>query len=657
MSRSKTSVLVVVALLVGSLFGAGVAAELSPPAADDEATDDSAAQTTGIDRFEGEQAFREYLRAGQQMRGATWVNRNVAAPQPTFDVQRGTAAPTATETVADSAEYEMTVEESADAAGGDGGEPRYSGTNVQEVGLDEPDVVKGDGETFYYADVGRTRVEKLAGGRTTVISADDPAAPAVVGNVSASGKLLLANDTLVVLGEDRVRGFDVSDRSNPERLWNHAVTGEVVSARLSGGQLYLVTRTAPSLDDPCPVEPLGGALSVACEDVYRPTGQIPADATYTAASLSPADGSVTDSVSFVGTRSNSVVYMSKDSLYVTYTEPSERGDLYVEYLLANASLPSSVVDRLQTIQSYDISSDSKRREARLAVHRWLATLPEDERETERVRLENGFEDYLAAHQRDLARTGVVRVDVDHATGTMSVDEVGTVPGTPLNQFSMDEHDGHLRITTTIPRAGKAESANDLYVLDAEDMDVEGATRGMGLNERVYSVRYVEDTAYVVTFRRVDPFHVVDLSDPSDPEVKGKLKLPGFSSYLHPVNESYVLGIGRDGGSVKAVLFDVRDPTNPTVADDFHLDGQWSAVSQSHHAFLLDRKHDVFFLPTRRGGYVVSYAGGDLSLQTAVTVEDARRARYVGDYLYVFGARELAVVNETTWNRTATVRLD
>ncbi|MFB6184944.1 MAG: beta-propeller domain-containing protein [Haloarculaceae archaeon] len=671
---ATSKALIAIALLVGAFAGAGVTAQLSPdatasvplsaPAAD--ANDGTGSALPGrsdasVGRFDSEAAFVDYLRAGRRLGGGHLR----------FDVQRGapdvvlTAQEGATVSV-DSGATTATAVETATAvptatAGGDGGDNskvRYSGTNVQEVGIDEPDLVKGDGETFFVANP-RVRHPDPGDpdGDTTVVSASDPADPERIGDVEASGRLLLGNDTLVVLQADRLLGYDVSDPANPRRRWSHSLNGSVVTARLYAGHLYLVTRTTPSLDDPCPVEPLGGAASVPCTDVYRPRSQIPADTTYTALSLDPASGSVADSVSFVGTRSNSVVYASSDALYVTYTESSTRDDLYVEYLLRNVSLPADVTERLQELQSYDISSASLRREADVAVNRWLATLPADERKATRARIHEGFGDYLGARQRELVRTGIVRVDVDAASGSLTVgDAVGSVPGRPLNQFSLDEHEGRLRVATTVPGAGAAASANDLYVLDADSMDAVGSVTGMGLSERVYSVRYVGETAYVVTFRRTDPFHVVDLSDPTDPRTVGKLKLPGYSSYLHPIDDSYVLGLGREDRSVKAALFDVSDPANPTVVDDLHLREQWSAVARSHHAFLLDRKHGVFFLPTDEGGYVIAYDDGDLGVKTAVAVENARRARYVGDYLYVFGERELAVVNERTWDRTATVDL-
>ena len=200
-----------------------------------------------------------------------------------------------------------------------------------------------------------------------------------------------------------------------------------------------------------------------------------------------------------------------------------------------------------------------------------------------------------------------------------------------------------------------ESENDLYVLDG-DLNVIGEVRGMGVDQRVYAVRYVGDEAYIVTFRQIDPFHTIDLSDPENPEELGELELPGFPTYLHPLGEDRILGIGQEDGKVKAVTFDISDRENPVVEDDAILDERWSAVSDSHHAFLHDEKHEVFFLPTERGGYVFGYED-ELTEKAFVETEGpAVRATYLDDYLYVFGEEELVVVDERTWEEERRVDL-
>ena len=114
---------------------------------------------------------------------------------------------------------------------------------------------------------------------------------------------------------------------------------------------------------------------------------------------------------------------------------------------------------------------------------------------------------------------------------------GTVQGYILNQFSMDEYQGNLRVATTTWN-----NDNALYVLD-KSMNTIGSVTGLAKGESIYSVRFMGDKGYIVTFRTMDPLFVFDLSDPTKPVVTGELKIPGFSNYLHPVGENLILGIG------------------------------------------------------------------------------------------------------------------
>jgi uncharacterized secreted protein with C-terminal beta-propeller domain len=670
--QRNTLALLVVGLVVGSVAGAGAVGagliDVDAPGDGDSSTDPAPAResrgpssglnaSSGVTQFENRSAFRAYLREGQLL---------ADAGGPTFAVRTGSVA-TATAT-----DRGVSVAETAGGDGGMAGEDasgpfRIGDTNVQVAGLDEPDLVKADDRNFYYAPRDRNvRVEPVepggpdstsSDGDIHVLDASDPPRPERIAEIDDSGQLLRTGDTLVVLGRDALVGYDVSDPADPERVWTSPLNASVVTARERSGTLYLVTesRVGPATD--CPIEPLGGEASIACADAYRPDTQVSADTAYSAFAIDAASGDVNDRVSFLGTGRNAVVYMSPEALYVTYTASTPRAELLGTFLREEFNrTPAWLADRVTDIQSYDISAGSKKREIHRAVHEWVESLPDGERETVRESFRSGFRSYVATHQRNLTQTGLVRIDVDEAS--LSVEATGAVPGRPLDQFSMDRYDDTLRITTTIPRVADADSQNDLYTLDADSLERRGNVTGMGDDQEVYAVRYVDDTAYVVTFRRIDPLHVVNLSDPDDPEEVGELELPGFSTYLHPIDDEHVLGIGEEEGRVKAVLFDVSDPANPTVADDRVLEARWSAVSESHHAFTIDRRHGVFFLPAGDSAVVMDYTNGSLAVEASIATEGrTQRARYVDDYLYVFAEDGIMVLNETTWEETTRLTID
>ena len=171
---------------------------------------------------------------------------------------------------------------------------------------------------------------------------------------------------------------------------------------------------------------------------------------------------------------------------------------------------------------------------------------------------------------------------------------GIVQGSLLNQFSMDEHDGYLRIITTTgsPWDECNLSESQLVVLEEQEsalMKV-GQVGGLGKGESLYSARLLDDIGFAVTFRQIDPFYVLDLSDPTNPEVVGELKIPGFSTYLHPIDENYVVGIGQsatDEGRVlglKVSLFDVSDKTDPRETATWTMNDANSPAEWDHRAF-------------------------------------------------------------------------
>ncbi len=196
---------------------------------------------------------------------------------------------------------------------------------------------------------------------------------------------------------------------------------------------------------------------------------------------------------------------------------------------------------------------------------------------------------------------------------------GNVPGHILNQFSMDESGTYFRIATTVPETDMsgAHSSNDLHILGMDLKEI-GSVTDIAPGETIYSVRFMGDRAYMVTFQTVDPFFVIDLKDPRNPKVLGALKIPGFSNYLHPYDATHVIGFGKDVDAsidadkvhstdaiyytavqgLKIALFDVADVANPKqmfteVIGDRGTD---SPLLQNHKALLFDKDRSLLAFP-------------------------------------------------------------
>lgn len=170
---------------------------------------------------------------------------------------------------------------------------------------------------------------------------------------------------------------------------------------------------------------------------------------------------------------------------------------------------------------------------------------------------------------------------------------GAVEGTMLDTFSMDEYNGYIRVAVT--RSGD----NCVYVLD-KDMKKVGTLENIAPGETVRAVRFSGSTGYVVTFLQTDPLFVIDLSSPESPTIKGEVKLPGFSSYLHPVGKNLLLGVGVGGteegtdGSAKLSLFDVSDPSAPKEVDSFVMKN--TDFNTEYKAFIEDSDPNTYLIP-------------------------------------------------------------
>jgi len=227
--------------------------------------------------------------------------------------------------------------------------------------------------------------------------------------------------------------------------------------------------------------------------------------------------------------------------------------------------------------------------------------------------------YLATPMVDGAEgTAIHRFELGSLTHTGS----GRVQGSLLDEFSMSEHEGHLRVAVTVDSSvplplddlpavdadsidviepdapSTGEALNQVVVLDTEgDLDVVGRTERFGHpGETLHGIRFTGDVAYAVTFLQTDPFYVVDLTDPRSPRVAGEVELPGFSAYLHPISATLVAGFGPgEDGRATVKLFDVSDAASPMVLDTIVL-GDESAVVDDHHAFV-DLGDGRFAVPT------------------------------------------------------------
>ena len=581
--------------------------------------------------------------------------------------------------------------------------PDFSATNVRTLGIDEPDIVKTDGKYIYLSSrilgvypilkpepspipmEGNIRADEIRSiapsvlpspdiftkNKISVISALPPSDMNIESIIEDGDEILISDNKLIVVNTKYVRAYDLltRDKKSIKKAWEFTSTKDsyIDKVRLLDGKLYIVSRNRIIPDNPCPVIPFvkgDTEIMVPCSSIYRPVKPMPASDVYSIFAVNIDDGQEIQSVSFLGLRDNFVYYMTKNNIYLTYVDDLNWDEVMKKYALESEVLPDDVKNNFFKVLNYDISYRSKMVEFENIFNEYISGLDADTKVKFVADLENEWSEYIDRNIEDILRTVVVRIDTD----SLRIKNSGSFPGRLLNEFSIDEYDDYLRVASTIDytMVGRimwfvrfpniASSKNAVYVLD-KDMNIVSSVEDLGITERIYSARFMGDKAYLVTFRQIDPFYVIDLSNPYRPYKAGELKIPGYSSYLHPLDRDLIVGIGKDGASVKISLFDVSDPSDPKETDKYVLSSvYWSDVLSNYRAFLLDKRFKVFFVPAGKAVYVFSYKDKKLDLVKSVVVNNPKRALYIDDYAYIVGQREIVAVDENSWERIGEISI-
>jgi hypothetical protein len=457
----------------------------------------------------------------------------------------------------------------------------YSTTNVQEEGVDEPDIVKTDGKHLYVMAASTLHVFDIRSGE-----------PKLVGSLALKGyghDLLLSGDRLLALttywndpvlqpqpaqfapepypqpSEPATRLFeiDVSDPGAPKLLNTLTVEGYYVSARLRGSAARIVIATPPS---PWPVEYEGGETPAQAEGDQRRAIR------RTRLSTWMPDGVLRDRVRDKRRRPQ-IVECDDVRRPIRYSGP---GMLTVLTVGLDKGLKPLDSDALMTDAQTIYAS---KRSLFVATEKWFDPAVSDPQQ----QVDAGR--FTAIHKFAIG-------DPESAEYRGS----GEVRGFVLNQFSLSEQDGFLRVATTDQppwRANAEQRQSESFVtVLGERLNEVGRVGGLGRGERIFAVRFLGEKGYVVTFRQVDPLYTLDLSNPQKPAVRGELELLGFSSYLHPIGDDLLLGLGQDANEqgqtqgTQLSLFDVSNLSAPKRLQHTVLGKSTSSAAEyDHHAFL------------------------------------------------------------------------
>jgi uncharacterized secreted protein with C-terminal beta-propeller domain len=508
------------------------------------------------------------------------------------------------------------------------GSTSHSETNVQVSGVDEPDFVKNDARYIYViSDSTLTIVDAYPATSASVLSKtdieDEPREIFISGDrlvlirtgssdIAESGTLQAPDIRAKVemmpprypyyrsLPVTHAVFYDISERAHPKVIKDYTIDGDYVNARMIGSTVYLLSReTVYPYDDRIIIPAVReNSKVVTTPDVYyfdNPEQQY--DFT-TITSFDATSGDTRDAKTYL-VGSGNILYVSPDAIYVSYQRYNNiyrtvRG--VPEPLIALDNQQVNIAGASSGVSSSVLWEDFNK-------------MSETQKQAVIAEMKSAEEEKVRNKEIDQTTTAIHKIAIDN--GAITYIARGDVPGSLRNQFAMDEYDGNLRVATTsnVWTARGQYEYNNVYVLDRA-MKTIGSLTHIAEQEKIYSTRFIGDRLYMVTFKRVDPFFVIDLSSPTNPKILGKLKIPGYSDYLHPYDKDHIIGIGKEtdtnewGGvstqGLKIALFDVSDVEHPRQIDKVEIgdSGTDSAVLSDHRAFLFDKGKDLLVIPAR-----------------------------------------------------------
>src|SRR3989475_1148381 len=537
--------------------------------------------------------------------------------------------------------------------------PTFTGTNVQVQGVDEPDRVKTDGTNLFVS----------TSNAVTILKAYPPNSTTTLSTIAFQNAMILgmeiSRDRLMVIDQRSANTtyidlllYDTSVPSSPRLMGNTSIAGTYVAARLAQGYIYAVIQQ-PSyrFNDKGNAS---GVMPLVAEDGVRKT-LLPSSVYYTPNRAQISYYTIVTSVSIstgkastlsVLTGPSSTIYVSPSNIYVVYANYQEfyadniPGDIYTGGAISSTNIQQG---QNSTIFRASYSSD----------------------------------------------------------GNVTVKAVGSVPGTVLNQFSLDEYDNYFRVATSrFAKIGGAYTrSDDVYVL-GQDMSQVSAVRNLAPGENIYAVRFVGDMGYVVTFEQIDPLFAISFKDVANPVVLSALKVTGYSDYLHPLPGGYLIGGGKEAVpsssgnfawylGMKLSLFRVFDNGTSTQVSKYLIGdrGTESPVLNDHLAFTFDSSRNITVIPVLlakvsgnqtygpsnpppygdivwQGVYVIKVTGAGFTLlgrvsqypqgsnygDSPVNSLQIDRSVIIGDYLYTVSQGEVMVSNLSSYSTVATVQL-
>jgi len=561
----------------------------------------------------------------------------------------------------------------------------YSATNIQVVGVDEADIVKTDGSYIY----------SVYNNNLTIVEAYPAETARIVSKISLNQSIegiFINKNKLVVFASEsyfhilpvkEVKGglipyyhyspktyiyvYDVSDKSNPRLTREISLNGTYFDSRMIGDYVYVIVKEPLEFYEDEIILPKivdgNKVKEVEAKEIYY-SGFFDYSYTFThviALNTQNDEEEINVKTFLIGATQN--LYVSSNNIYIVYTKTYSIYDFY-ERIVDEAILPvvpQEIKEKIEGIKRLNASAYEKMGKIMEVIENYTETLGPEQGASFLKELQNRYERIIEEIMKELEKTIIHKISISE--GSIEYKISGEVPGSVLNQFSMDEYNNYFRIATTSSYG--RETFNNIYTLN-ENLNVVGKIENIARTERIFAVRFVGDKAYMVTFRRTDPLFVIDLEDERNPKILGELKIPGYSDYLHPYDENHLIGIGKDADKegrelgVKVSFFDVSNFSEPKEVSKIVIGtrGSYTPVSYDHKAFLFSKSKNLLVIPVSvaetpynqswQGVYVFKVDSSGISERGKISHTEkpydyeyeVKRALYIDDILYTISNKKI-----------------
>ncbi len=522
----------------------------------------------------------------------------------------------------------------------------YSSTNVQVEGVDEADLVETDGEYIYLCSnrdlviikagigeqlqvVSRVQLENqpvgmyLDGNRLAIISSTFAAGSGFNGVfrvIDITDSVTSYNETKIEPPTTTVTVLDITDRASPTLVQTIEMDGRLVTSRTVDGQLRLVLSNDINLPSPIAREtnsqsvvPRLPSYWLTIDDRVLP----PAEYVYETQDeyLSRVEDDILKAIR------PRVRQLDVHGNVVSETSLFDTGEFY---------RADSLFDRqVTTIATFDLKDVRSRPQSQASV---IGGPVEVYSSSDHLYLFSSAQQLMSLNGVSTPKTNIWKFKFDVQVHDVQLIARGRIDGQLLNQFAADEHNGYLRVVTTSLAWNSGGHGVAVLQQNGPRLQVVGSRSGIAADEQLFSVRFVDDRVFFVTFRVVDPLFAVDLSDPENPQLLGELHVTGYSDYLQPIDENTLLAIGRDADertglfqNLQISVFDVSNMSEPQLRHRHAFEGgrstetpatgnRWLRGDGDHHAVSYFPAEQILALPVFFDGTLGSEsASGGLQL--------------------------------------------